>query len=284
MSICPRARFAQGWQAQGDATPPRVAATAPAPCPAQDCLARRWQCQAGAVQPFECLARSGTTGAWGRVGPGSGPRALRRLRWLTRRHCRARRAAQLPAPGPERSALMRALVDSEAVARLEPNAVMATGLPANAPVTIQSIDTAPIVAASVQSPVPSWGLDRIDGRIDNAYGYTSTGAGVCAYITDTGVQSGLPNFGDRLLPGTFVSFPTDNPGQGTNDVVGHGTHTVRARPRHSLCAAHGKSLICSRCHHWRAGGHGWQQRVRRGQAGVHRPRARPGQHRLRCAS
>src|SRR5207247_8548317 len=45
-----------------------------------------------------------------------------------------------------------------------------------------------------------WGLDRIDQRalpLSGTYRYTATGAGVQAYITDTGVWPDQPEFGGR---------------------------------------------------------------------------------------
>ena len=134
---------------------------------------------------------------------------------------------QLPASGPERATLLRALVDAEAVATLEANAITTTGLPAEALDTLQRVDDATASPAASQKPVPSWGLDRVDGVMNDAYNFVSTGAGVCAYILDTGVKAGHPNFEQRMLQGAFVSFSTDNPGQETDDFHGHGTHTVR---------------------------------------------------------
>lgn len=45
-----------------------------------------------------------------------------------------------------------------------------------------------------------WGLDRIDQRnlpLSDSYTYGNDGAGVYAYIIDTGLQSDHPNFGAR---------------------------------------------------------------------------------------
>jgi hypothetical protein len=43
---------------------------------------------------------------------------------------------------------------------------------------------------STETPTPSWGLDRIDQRnfpLNNACTYNATGAGVTAYVIDTGI-------------------------------------------------------------------------------------------------
>ena len=44
---------------------------------------------------------------------------------------------------------------------------------------------------ATQTPTPSWGLDRIDQRdlpLNNSFTYPNTGAGVTAYIIDTGIR------------------------------------------------------------------------------------------------
>ena len=83
---------------------------------------------------------------------------------------------------------------------------------------------APVQLAATQSPVPSWGLDRIDQRsrpLDNSYSYTSTGSGVTAYIIDTGIRTSHRDFGGR------ASWGTNTVGDGNNsDCNGHGTHVA----------------------------------------------------------
>lgn len=76
-----------------------------------------------------------------------------------------------------------------------------------------------------QSPTPSWGLDRIDQAnlpLNNSYTYANTGAGVHAYIIDTGIRATHNEFTGRIGNG----FTAVNDGNGTNDCDGHGTHVA----------------------------------------------------------
>ncbi|MFI6099782.1 S8 family peptidase [Lentzea sp. NPDC051213] len=72
---------------------------------------------------------------------------------------------------------------------------------------------------------PSWGLDRIDQRnlpLDQRYTYNRNGAGVNAYIIDTGVRISHRDFGGRARNGRdFV----DNDAV-AQDGNGHGTHVA----------------------------------------------------------
>jgi subtilisin family serine protease len=79
-------------------------------------------------------------------------------------------------------------------------------------------------ASTTQSPTPSWGLDRIDQRTavtsTGAFTYNATGAGVTAYIIDTGIQTANTDFSGRASTG-FDAFG----GTGL-DCNGHGTHVA----------------------------------------------------------
>jgi len=80
-------------------------------------------------------------------------------------------------------------------------------------------------ACAVQTAAPSWGLDRIaeqDILLDGRYPYpaTSLGAGVDAYIVDTGIYTAHSDFGGRATWGeNFVDTNDD-------DCNGHGTHVA----------------------------------------------------------
>jgi subtilisin family serine protease len=82
-----------------------------------------------------------------------------------------------------------------------------------------------IVEAIATQTNPPWGLDRIGQRalpLNQTYSYTTTGAGVHAYIIDTGIRSTHTQFAGRM--GNGAGFVND--GQGTNDCNGHGTHVA----------------------------------------------------------
>ncbi len=82
-----------------------------------------------------------------------------------------------------------------------------------------------VVRLSATQSNPTWGLDRIDSRnlpLDRTFSYAANGSGVNAYVVDSGIKTGLAEFGSRLVGG--VSAISD--GRGYSDCNGHGTHVA----------------------------------------------------------
>jgi subtilisin family serine protease len=80
-----------------------------------------------------------------------------------------------------------------------------------------------VVEATTTQSGATWGIDRIDQRnlpLSGTYTYTSTGAGVYAYVIDTGIQTNHPQFGTRAA----VAY--DALGGNGQDCNGHGTHVA----------------------------------------------------------
>ena len=94
--------------------------------------------------------------------------------------------------------------------------------------------------ATTQSSAP-WGLDRIDARagLSGTYTYTGTGAGVTAYVIDTGIRADHVDLGGRVVGGT--SFVADS--HGTGDCNGHGTHVAGTLGGSTYGVAKGVTLV-----------------------------------------
>ena len=85
------------------------------------------------------------------------------------------------------------------------------------------IEADQVVTIRDTQPGATWGLDRIDQRdlpLNTLYTYSVAGAGVHAYIIDTGIRATHSQFTGRIGAG----FTAISDGQGTNDCNGHGTH------------------------------------------------------------
>ena len=90
---------------------------------------------------------------------------------------------------------------------------------------------------------PTWGLDRIDQRdlpLNASYGYNTNGAGVTAYIIDTGIETSHPQFGGRATAGY------DAYGGNAQDCNGHGTHVAGTVGSTTYGVAKGVNLVAVR--------------------------------------
>jgi aqualysin 1 len=99
-------------------------------------------------------------------------------------------------------------------------------------------------ASVVQSPA-TWGLDRIDQTtlaLTNSYTYNATGAGVDAYIIDTGIRLTHADFGGRAITG----FDAITAGGTAADGNGHGTHVAGTVGGTTYGVAKGVRLIAVR--------------------------------------
>ena len=89
---------------------------------------------------------------------------------------------------------------------------------------------APVQLFATQSNA-TWGLDRVDQRdtpLSGTYTYNATGAGVNAYIFDTGINIAHQDFGGRARyasGGQNGDFVGDGRGN-ASDCHGHGTHVA----------------------------------------------------------
>ncbi len=106
-------------------------------------------------------------------------------------------------------------------ARLPANAL--EGLRRNP--NVDYIEADSVVQASTTQGRAPWGLDRTDQRtlpLDGSYTYDATGAGVKAYVIDSGIRTTHVQLGSRAVAG----YTAVNDGQGAQDCNGHGTHVA----------------------------------------------------------
>ncbi len=101
-----------------------------------------------------------------------------------------------------------------------------------------------VATASGTETGATWGIDRIDQRagLDGTYSWNENGAGVTAYIIDTGIDIAHPDFGGRARIGV------DEIGDGRDgfDCDGHGTHVSGTVGGTKYGVAKGVSLVAVR--------------------------------------
>jgi subtilisin family serine protease len=110
--------------------------------------------------------------------------------------------------------------------------------------TVDYVEADQTVALQQTSPEnqATWGLDRIDQAdrpLSSQYYFNYTGAGVNAFIIDTGIRPDHVEFTGRLKPG----YNTVADANGTNDCNGHGTHVAGTVGGAIWGVAKGVSLI-----------------------------------------
>ena len=102
----------------------------------------------------------------------------------------------------------------------------------------------PIRAAGTQVS-PGWSLDRIDQRalpLDSSYSYAGTGAGVTAYVIDSGIRTTHTQFGGRASTG----LDAVGDGETSGDCDGHGTHVAGTVGGGDVGVAKGVTLVAVR--------------------------------------
>lgn len=89
---------------------------------------------------------------------------------------------------------------------------------------VVAVEPDQVVRATSTQRNPTWGLDRIDQRnlpLNSAYMVSSKGAGVTAYVIDTGIYFANRDFGGRAVKGVDLVD-----GGAADDCNGHGTHVA----------------------------------------------------------
>jgi subtilisin family serine protease len=135
-------------------------------------------------------------------------------------------------------------------------AAEARALAANPTVALVERDRRYRVATT--QPGPPWGLDRIDQTpraLDGSFNYVATGAGVTAYVIDTGVRFTHSEFNEDGVRRATSGKDFVDPYTPATDCNGHGTHVAGTIGGETYGVAKGVNLVAVRvidC--W---GYGW---------------------------
>ena len=114
---------------------------------------------------------------------------------------------------------------------------------------VASVEREQLLSASATQTGATWGLDRIDQRylpLNGAFNYAGTGAGVTAYVVDTGIHPTHVQFGGRAVSDRDFVDPLNPTGPYYNDgkdCNGHGTHVAGTIGGSTHGVAKGVSLV-----------------------------------------
>ena len=125
--------------------------------------------------------------------------------------------------------LTEAGVDAEPLTDAGPFVAAASLGPADAAAlrrdpTVLAVEVNSVFTSTATQTDPPWGLDRVDQRdrpLDTTYRYVSTGAGVTAYVLDSGLNMTHTEFTGRVPHWAYWNY---GDGMGASDCYGHGTH------------------------------------------------------------
>lgn len=110
---------------------------------------------------------------------------------------------------------------------------------------LRSVEADRPVALSQSQAAPPWGLDRVDQRnlpLNLTYQYQGGGAGVRAYVLDTGIRISHQDFGGRASYG----YDFINNTVAADDAHGHGTHVAGTLGGATYGVAKAVSLVAVR--------------------------------------
>ncbi|MET4147424.1 S8 family serine peptidase [Arthrobacter sp. UYCo732] len=107
---------------------------------------------------------------------------------------------------------------------------------------VASVEVDAAVTVSETQQAAPWGLDRVDQRalpLSGTFSWTGAGAGVSAYVVDTGVLASHTQFSGRITEGW--SAVAD--GRGSVDCNGHGTHVAGTIAGSTYGVAKGATIV-----------------------------------------